>query len=66
MKRKQSKHNQIKVHLESGRDISGLGALRIYGVYRLSSIINRLRNEGMKIKTHLVGENNHAFYSIID
>ena len=66
MKRKQSKHNQIKAHLQSGRAISGLGALNVYGVYRLSSVINRLRNEGMKIKTTIVKDVQYAFYSIID
>ena len=65
MKRKQSKHNQIKAHLESGRGISGLGALRTYGLYRLSSVINRLRNKGMKINTTM-SEYGHAIYSIID
>ena len=66
MKRKQSKHNQIKAHLESGRSISGLGALRMYDFYRLSSVINRLSNKGMKIKTTLTGYHNYAIYSIID
>ena len=67
MKRKQSKHNQIKAHLESGRQITGLGALGAYNLYRLSSVINRLRNEGMKIKTTIItGRFQHAIYSIID
>ena len=67
MKRKQSKHNQIKAHLESGRWLSGLYALQFYNLYRLSSVIHRLRNKGMKIKTTFVlGKNPHAFYSIID
>ena len=66
---KQSKHNQIKEHLQSGRAISGRGALNIYGVYRLSSVINRLRNKGLKIQTAKVtvlGVNQYAIYSIID
>ena len=70
MKRKQSKHNQIKAHLKSGRSISGLLALHYYSVYRLSSVINRLRNEGLKIKTtmeyNLQGTSKYAFYSIIN
>ena len=66
MKSKQSKHNQIKAHLEKGWFISGRSALSIYGVYRLSSVINRLRNEGIKIKTTLMDIDNHAIYSIID
>ena len=69
MKRKQSKHNQIRTHLESGRTITGSGAWALYGVYRLSSVINRLRNEGLKIQTAKVtvlGVNQYAIYSIID
>ena len=66
MKRKQSKHNQIRTHLESGRTITGSGAWALYGVYRLSSVINRLRNEGLKIRTEVLKYNCHAIYSIID
>ena len=65
MKRKQSKHKQIKAHLDSGRNISGLGAWALYDVYRLSSVINRLRNKGMKIKTKIDFEG-YAIYTIID
>ena len=68
MKRKQSKHNQIKAHLKAGRSITGLSALHYYDLYRLSSVINRLRNEGMRIKTIIItGKRNpHAIYSIIN
>ena len=67
MKRKQSKHNQIKSHLKSGRKITGLLALHYYDLYRLSSVINRLRNEGMKIKTRIItGKHQYAIYSIIN
>ena len=53
-KPKQSKHNQIKAHLESGRTITGAEAWHHYGLYRLSSVINRLRNKGMKINTRTI------------
>ena len=69
MKRKQSKHNQIKAHLESGRGISGRGAMNLYNVYRLSSVIHRLRNKGMIIETYTVkvlGVNQYAVYTIVD
>ena len=51
---KESKHNEIKQHLLNGGQISGLEALKIFGVYRLSSIINRLRNEGLDVKTTMI------------
>jgi hypothetical protein len=50
-----SKHNQIREHLLSGEPITGLTALELYGVYRLSSVINRLRNkDSLPIKTVMV------------
>lgn len=50
-----SKHNQIRDHLLSGEPITGLTALELYGVYRLSSVINRLRNnDRIPIKTVIV------------
>ena len=68
MKRKQSKQNKIKAHLKEGRSITGLSALHHYDLYRLSSVINRLRNDGMKIKTTIsTGKRNpHAIYSVIN
>jgi hypothetical protein len=51
---KESKHKEIKEHLLKGGQISGLQAIELFGVYRLSSIINRLRNEGLDIKTTMV------------
>ena len=64
--KKQSKHNQIKAHLESGKTITGLKALHYYGLYNLhglSSVIYRLRKKGMKIRTVLY--KGYATYSII-
>jgi hypothetical protein len=50
-----TKHNQIREHLLSGEPITGLIALELYGVYRLSSNINRLRkNDQIPIKTVMV------------
>ena len=51
---KESKHRQVKDHLLKGGQISGLEAIKLFGVYRLSSIINRLRNEGLDIKTTMI------------
>lgn len=50
-----TKHSQIKEHLLSGQPITGLTAIELYGVYRLSSVINRLRErEKLPIKTVMV------------
>lgn len=51
----QSKHNEIKNHLLRGESITGLQAIELYGVYRLSSVINRLRNrDGLEVKTTMI------------
>ena len=38
-------------HLRAHGSITGQTALAQYGIYRLSSCINRLRNRGEKIRT---------------
>ena len=54
-----SKHEQIREHLLSGESITGITALELYGVYRLSSVINRLRErESLPIKTVMVESTN--------
>ena len=50
--KQESKHNEIRKHLLRGESITGIQAIELYGVYRLSSIINRLRNkEDLPIET---------------
>jgi len=63
-----SKQSEIKAHLLSGQPITGLLAIDLYGVYRLSSAINRIRNQGVKVKTSMIigsdGKTMHAKYWI--
>jgi len=54
---KESKHNEIKEHLLRGESLTGLQAIDLYGVYRLSSVINRLRNRGIEIETIMIDKN---------
>lgn len=50
-----SKHNEIRNHLLRGETITGLQAIELYGVYRLSSVINRIRNrDGLEVETTMV------------
>ena len=51
---KESKHNEIRNHLKRGESITGLQAIDLYSVYRLSSVINRLRKEGLNIETSMI------------
>lgn len=49
-----SKHDEIRQHLKSGFTITGLSAIDLFNVYRLSSVINRLRKEGLEIETSMI------------
>ena len=49
-----SKHNQVRQYLLNGNELSGLKALNLFQLYRLSSVVNRLRNEGLDIKTRML------------
>lgn len=49
-----SKHDEIRQHLKAGQTITGIQALNEFGVYRLSSIINRLRKEQLEIETSMI------------
>jgi hypothetical protein len=51
----ETKHNQIKNHLLKGMPITGLQAIELFGVYRLSSVINRLRSKDqLPIETTMI------------
>lgn len=67
---KNSKHDQIKKHLLAGYAITGMQAFNLFNVYRLSSVINRLRiKDKMNINTEMVKDSNgrdaYAKYKII-
>lgn len=63
---KNTKDNQILAHLKQGKSITQIEAIDLYGCYRLSSVINRLRNLGHDIFTHFepnkLSGGNHARY----
>ncbi|WP_418844889.1 helix-turn-helix domain-containing protein [Pyramidobacter piscolens] len=43
--------NRVKDYLLDGNTLSGIEALELFGVYRLSSLIHRLRKQGYIIVT---------------
>jgi hypothetical protein len=47
---------QILAHLRSGRSITQLEALRIYGCLRLGARIFDLRQEGLRIEREMVAD----------
>lgn len=48
---KKSKHDKIRTMILSGKKITPMIALQRFGVFRLASVINRLRKEGISIDT---------------
>lgn len=59
---------QVLDHLKKGRTISPVEAINLFNCYRLSAVINRLRNVGYDIATHnepnLNGRGTHARYEL--
>ena len=53
MNRKTQKE-KVRQYLESGRSITPIEALEMFGSFRLGAIIFTLREEGMPIKTDFV------------
>lgn len=65
---KTTQDQTILNHLQSGRSITAVEAVRLYNCYRLSAIIKRLRNSGYDIVTYnernSSGTGTHARYEL--
>ncbi len=65
-----SKKRRILNHLQSGRTLTALQALRLYGAGRLASTINRLKNEGFDIDKNMIynlyGEGYAEYFMVHD
>lgn len=59
-----SKKQQVLNYLQHGKGVTGHTALYHFGLYRLSSIIHKLRQEGHTIHTEMVedGDERYAKY----
>ena len=66
---KTTQDQTILNHLQSGRSITAVEAVRLYNCYRLSANIERLRKAGYNIVTHYErnksGIGRHARYELI-
>ena len=65
----ESQNKQIKAWLESGKSITPLDALNLFGSFRLGARIFDLKNDyGMNIKTEMVEVNGkrYAKYSLVN
>ncbi|MFN9114280.1 MAG: helix-turn-helix domain-containing protein [Bacteroidota bacterium] len=60
-----SKKQQILNFLQAGRGVTGHTALYHFGVYRLSSTIHRLRQEGHTIHTEMIEEDGQTYAKYI-
>ena len=58
-----TQNDMIKAHLQSGKSITPLDALREYGCFRLAARISDLRAEGLDIKTDTIQHNGKAYAS---
>lgn len=58
--------DSIRAHLESGRDITPLEALDLYGVFRLAARVDSLRQSGLDIETIIErrGKKRYARYKL--
>lgn len=58
-----TKYAQVRKHILSGEPITALQSLRLYGLQRLASLVNRMRNEGIEITTIMVSEPDGTRYA---
>ena len=61
-----SQTEAIRAHLESGRDLTPLEALDLYGVFRLAARVDELRAAGLDIETIIErrGRKRYARYKL--
>lgn len=59
---------QVLIHLKNGKTLSQAEAIHYFACYRLSAVIQRLRNAGHNIITHSEpnqnGKGSHARYEL--
>lgn len=55
--------DHIKAHLKSGRTITPLEALGLYGVFRLAARVKELRDRGWNIETEIRNDPNGKVYA---
>lgn len=59
-----SKMDHLKSHLTSGKTITQLEALGLYGLFRLAARIKELRNKGWNITTEMRDDPNGSKYAV--
>lgn len=67
MKKNRNYKARLKTRLLMGQSVTPMQALQWWSCLRLAVYVNRLKNEGMKIKTDIVYKNgtSYAKYSLL-
>ena len=47
---------KIKNLLKSGQGLTPMEALKLFGCFRLASVVHKLKSEGMKIETSIIND----------
>ena len=63
--KKMSKQSKVLAHLVSGKSITPIEALELYGSFRLGALIFNLRADGHKIDTEIAKGSGHAIYTYV-
>lgn len=69
MAKSKSKMDHLKAHLQSGKSITQLEALGLYGMFRLAARVKELRQKGWNISTEIRNDpngNTYACYTLED
>jgi len=59
-----SKMDHLKAHLTSGKTITQLEALGLYGLFRLAARVKELRNKDWNISTEMRKDPNGSTYAV--
>jgi len=60
----ESQNKQIKAHLQSGKTLTAIQALEMFGCFRLAARIKDLKDSGMIIDKAMVENDNGKHYAL--
>ncbi len=60
----ESQNKQIKAHLQSGKTLTAIQALEMFGCFRLAARIKDLKDSGMIIDKAMVKNDNDKHYAL--
>lgn len=57
----QSQNQRILKHLKSGKKITAIEALKLFGCFRLARVMNDLKNQGISFNKRMIKRNHKHF-----